>query len=71
MEENMSMAKLRGVMAEQGYSAAKLAEEADMNVDTLRSKIRTGRFYLDEAKKISKILGIRNIDAIFFADMHT
>lgn len=64
----MKVEKLRGVMAERGYSAEKLAKEAEMNVDTLRRKLRSGKFGVNEAKTIASILKIENPLDIFFAD---
>lgn len=62
----MDISKLKGVMAEKGFSGAKLAEATGMNVETMRRKLRTGKFGLDEAEKIADALRIDNPGVIFF-----
>ena len=62
----MNISKLKGIMAEHGYSGTKLAIEADMNIETMRRKLRTGKFGIDEAAKIARILSIDNPGEIFF-----
>lgn len=64
--ETVSVNKLRGIMAERGYSAATLAKAIGMNVDTLRRKIRSGSFYTHEAWAISEVLEIEDPASIFF-----
>ena len=67
----MNIRKLKGVMAERGYSGTKLAAAAGMNVETMRRKLRSGKFGIDEAEKISEILKIENPLEIFFAERDT
>ncbi len=55
-------------MAEKGYSAAKLAAETGMNRETLRRKLRSGKFGIDEAQKIADVLEIKNPTPIFFTN---
>lgn len=67
----MDVRKLKGVMAEKGFSGTKLAEATGMNVETMRRKLRTGKFGLDEAQKIATVLNIDNPGTIFFASKDT
>ena len=67
----MDVRKLKGVMAEKGFSGTKLAEATGMNVETMRRKLRTGKFGLDEAEKIAAVLHIDNPGTIFFASKDT
>lgn len=62
----MNIRKLRGIMAERGYSGTRLAIEADMNIETMRRKLRSGKFGIEEAAKIAEILHIDNPGDIFF-----
>ena len=63
----VNTAKLRGVMAEQGKSIAQTAREIGMKPQTLRIRMRTGRFWTDEIDALVKALGINNPAEIFLA----
>lgn len=62
----MKVNKLKGIMAERGYSGEKLAKAIGMNTETFRRKLRTGKFGVEEAEKISSALCISNPSDIFF-----
>lgn len=67
----MKLKRLKGIMAEKGYSGTKLAEETGIKVETMRRKLRSGKFGIDEAAKISEVLGINEPEHIFFAPEDT
>lgn len=59
--------KLNGVIAERGYSKAKLAKEIGMAPKTFYDKMKKGVFGSDEMEAMIKILQIENPGSIFFA----
>lgn len=60
-------AKLKGVMAEKGYSVRKLSDETGIPVSTLSNKINgITEFKTSDILMISKVLNILNIQEIFF-----
>lgn len=60
-------AKLKGVMAEKGYSVRKLSNETGIPVSTLSNKINgITEFKTSDILMISKVLNILNIQEIFF-----
>lgn len=59
--------KLRGIIAECGFSQRKVAKLIGMTEKTFYTKMKTGVFGTDEAEKMINILGIENPGEIFFA----
>lgn len=60
-------AKLKGVMAEKGYSVRKLSDETGIPISTLSNKINgITEFKTSDILMISKVLNILNIQEIFF-----
>lgn len=59
--------KLRGIIAEKGYSQRKLAEELKLNETTFYRKMQRAVFDSDEIYAMIQILGIKNPTDIFFA----
>lgn len=63
--------KLRGIMAERGVTGAKMAEHLGITPQAFYKKMKLGSFKLDDAKTITDVLGIDEVEAvsdIFFAD---
>jgi lambda repressor-like predicted transcriptional regulator len=60
--------KLRGRMAEKGYTVKKLAEEIGIVPRTLAAKMERGVFTSAEMPVIAKVLDIENPLEIFFAE---
>lgn len=67
MERRMPMdtAKLRGIIAERGYSQKDVARRLGMTDKTFYRKMRNGVFRTDEATKMVEFLHIDNPAAIF------
>ena len=67
MERGMPMdtAKLRGIIAERGYSQKDVARRLGMTDKTFYRKMRNGVFGTDEATKMVEFLHIDNPAAIF------
>lgn len=63
--------KLRGKIAEAGMTQKEVAREIGMTAKTFSGKLKTGKFGLDEAEKIIKLLNITDPSLIFFADKVT
>lgn len=59
--------KLNGVIAERGYSKAKLAKEIGIAPKTFYDKMKKGIFGSDEMEAMIRILQIENPGSIFFA----
>ncbi|WP_055078787.1 helix-turn-helix domain-containing protein [Lagierella massiliensis] len=60
-------AKLKGIMAEKGYSVRKLSDETGIPLSTLSNKINgITEFKTSDILIISKVLEILNIQEIFF-----
>ena len=60
--------RLRGLIAEAKMSQAQVAKKIGVSENTFYSKMRTGKFYVYEAKRISEVLCIEHPEEIFFAD---
>jgi len=59
--------KLKGKMAELGYTGKKLAELLGITPQSFYKKAKTGKFYIPEAQKIAELLDLQNPSEIFFA----
>ena len=60
-------AKLRGIIAERGFSQRQVAKELGMAEKTFYTKMKTGVFGTDEAEKLIDMLAIANPAEIFLA----
>lgn len=60
--------KLRARIIEQGMTQAQLAKEIGISEKTFSLKINSGKFGLDEAEKMIKILKISEPEKYFFAN---
>lgn len=60
-------AKLRGIIAERGFSQRQVAKELGMAEKTFYTKMKTGIFGTDEAEKLTDMLAIANPAEIFLA----
>lgn len=60
-------AKLRGIIAERGFSQRQVAKELCMAEKTFYNKMKTGIFGTDEAEKLIDMLEIVNPAEIFLA----
>ena len=58
---------LRGKMAENGYSAARLAKALNITPKTFYNKMSRGVFGSDEIYRMIELLNIQNPIEIFFA----
>lgn len=54
----MNVAKLRGVMAEKGFTQKELAKRLGWSERTLYLRLANGKFGTDEAQRIGDIMGI-------------
>ena len=65
----INIPELKVRMIRNDMSAAKLASETGINIDTLYGKLRSGRFNVEDAEKIAKALKFSKDDIcdIFFA----
>lgn len=59
--------KLRGAIAEQGYSQRQVAKCIGLAEKTFYTKMKTGSFEIEEAQKMVELLNINDPAAIFFA----
>lgn len=59
--------KLRGIISEQGYSQAKVAERIGITPKTFYEKMAKGVFGSDEIEIMIELLHIKNPAEIFFA----
>ena len=59
--------KLRGIIAERGYSQRTVAKMLGLSEKTFYNKMKHGVFGTDEAQALTKILAIPNPTEIFFA----
>ena len=59
--------KLRGVIAERGFSQRKVATELGMTEKTFYAKMKKGVFGTDEVEQMVKLLRIENPIEIFLA----
>lgn len=62
----MNVAKLRGVIAERGFSQRKVAESIGVTEKTFYNKMKKGVFGTDEVEKMIHLLSIENPADIFF-----
>lgn len=63
--------KIVGLMAEFDYTQAKLAKALNISEQTLRRKLRTGKFDSDEMEKMIVIFNIQHPCDIFFPNIGT
>ena len=61
----MNSNKLRGVIAERGFSQREVANAIGINEKTFYLKMKTGVIGTDEAEKMIKLLSIENPAEIF------
>lgn len=54
----MNTAKLRGIIAENGETGASLAEILGISPKTFYSKMKNGKFGVDEARELKEILNM-------------
>ena len=67
MESEIVHAKLKGLMAEKGFSTRRLSEESGIPLSTLSNKLnKLTEFKASEILVISKILGIKDVQKYFF-----
>lgn len=59
--------KLKGKIAERGYTQAQVAKQIGMTESTFSRKMATGKFGIGDAEKMILLLGIDNASEIFFA----
>ena len=61
--------KLKGIIAEKGTTAGELAVKIGIHQSTFSSKIKSGKFTIEEADSIVKVLGLTCTEAtkIFFS----
>ena len=60
--------KIRGRIAEMELSHKQVAEMIGMSAKTFSVKLKSGKFGLDEAEKMIKVLKIDNPNDYFFTD---
>lgn len=61
----MDTAKLRGIIAERGFSQREVARRIGMTEKTFYAKMKSGVFGTDEADRMIELLDIKNPAAIF------
>lgn len=61
--------KIIGLMAEHKYTQAMLAKELNISENTLRRKLRTGKFDSEEMEKMIILFNIENLREVFFANI--
>ncbi len=61
----MNTDKLRGIIAERGYSQRKIAEVIGVTEKTFYNKMKKGVFGTDEAEAMIEFLNIENPSEIF------
>ncbi len=62
----MKTNELKSLMVLHGYTQEKLAKELNMATNTFNRKLNNGEFGLNEAKKMVKLLSIKDPNSIFF-----
>lgn len=62
----MDTARLRGIIAERGFSQREVARRIGMTEKTFYTKMKNGVFGIDEADRMIALLNIDNPGAIFF-----
>ena len=60
--------KIRARIVEMGMTQQQVAEQIGMSAKTFSVKMNTGKFGLDEAYRMVKVLKIDEPNAYFFAD---
>ena len=63
----MDTAKLRGIIAERGFSQREVARRIGMTEKTFYAKMKIGVFDTDEADRMIELLDIKNPAAIFLS----
>lgn len=63
--------RLRGIIAERGYSQRQVAKYLGMTEKTFYTKMKKGSFGIDEAAKMIELLEIKEPTRIFFAQLVT
>lgn len=58
--------KIRGKMAEHGYTIKRLAQEMEIDTRKLSKHLNDGNFGINDAEKLISILSIENPSEIFF-----
>ena len=61
----MNTAKLKGIIAERGYSQREVAKAIGVTEKTFYNKMKKGVFGTDEATAMIELLGIKNPADIF------
>ena len=59
--------KLKAAWVAKGYRQSEIAQLVGVSAATFSRKMNTGKFGVDEAKKLIEILDIENPSSIFFA----
>ena len=63
----MDTAKLRGIIAERGFSQREVARRIGMTEKTFYTKMKSGIFGTDEADRMIELLDIKNPAASFLS----
>lgn len=63
----MDTARLRGIIAERGFSQREVARRIGMTEKTFYTKMKNGVFGTDEADRMIALLNIDNPGAIFLS----
>lgn len=58
--------KIRGLMREKKRTQEDIADKLSISTNTLRNKLESGKFYVDEIQILIKELDIGNPEAYFF-----
>ncbi len=67
METKITHGKLKGLMAEKGYSIRRLSDETGISLSTLSNKLNGAtEFKTSEILMISNVLQIRDVMKYFF-----
>ena len=61
----MNTAKLRGIIAERGFSQREVAKQIGISEKTFYSKMKNGVFGTDEAERMIELLKIEDPATIF------
>lgn len=63
----MNTAKLRGIIAERGFSQREVAKQIGISEKTFYSKMKNGVFGTDEADRMIELLKIEDPASIFLS----
>ena len=63
----MNTAKLRGIIAERGFSQREVAKQIGISEKTFYSKMKNGVFGTDEADRMIELLKIEDPATIFWS----